>query len=130
MPGAVDQLDEAVDFLVGNSVQDPRFLTVTQVRWQLRENVRKGLSDALGLLELIGVGARATGILDLLLAHHDAGQIARKLAARAPEIHLKGQRVLTRALLDDPLQRCVRDQASVPVELTLDLDRRETGRKR
>ena len=69
-------------------------------------------------------------ILDFLLAHHDLGQIARNLAARAPEIHLKGQRVLARALLDHPLQRRVRDEASVPVELALDLDRRKAGRKR
>ena len=82
------------------------------------------------LLELIGVGARAARILDFLLAHHDVGQIAGNLAARAPEIHLKGQRVLARALLNDPLQRRVRDEASVPVELALDLDRRKAGRKR
>jgi hypothetical protein len=82
------------------------------------------------LLELIGVGARATRILDFLLAHHDVGQVARNLAARAPEVHLKGQRVLAAVLLDDPLQRRIRDEASVPVELALDLHRRKAGRKR
>jgi hypothetical protein len=74
----------------------------------LREGSRAP-SGTLVLLELIGVGARATRILDFLLAHHDIGQIARNLAARTPEIHLKGQRVLAGALLNDPLQRGVRD---------------------
>src|SRR5262249_48472010 len=60
----------------------------------------------------------------------DLSYVARKLAARAPEIHLKGQRVLAGALLNDPLQRCVRDEASVPVEFSLNLNRGEAWRKR
>src|SRR5262249_62346189 len=77
----------------------------------------------------IRAGTRATRILDFLLARHDVGQIAGKLAAGAPEIDLKGQRVLAGALVKDPLQRWVRDEASVPVEFALDLDRRKAKRK-
>ena len=103
MLGAVDQLDEAVDLVVGDRAQHPRFLAGEQVRRQLREKAGERLSGALVALELVGVGARATRILDFLLARHDVGQIAGKLAARAPEIHLEGERVLARAVARRPI---------------------------
>ena len=52
------------------------------------------------------------------------------LAARAPEVDLEGERVLPRAVVDDPLQRRVRDEAAVPIIFAFDLDGREAGRQR
>ncbi|MGO8396422.1 hypothetical protein ACC760_38310, partial [Rhizobium ruizarguesonis] len=36
-----------------------------------------------------------------------------------PEVNLKGQRVLARRVIEDPLQRRVRDKAAVPVTLAV-----------
>ena len=70
--------------------QHSRFLAGEQVGRQLGEKACERLPSALVLLELIGIGARAAGILDLLLTHHDLGQIVGDLAASAPEIYLAG----------------------------------------
>ncbi len=78
---------------------------------------------------MIRIGARAARILDFLLAHRDLGHGARQDAARAPQIDLEGERVARRTALEHPAQRCVRDQAAVPVVLALDLDRRKGRRQ-
>src|SRR5438876_294278 len=53
------------------------------------------------MLELIGPGARAAGIADLLVACHDLEHVVRKLAARVPQIDLEGQGVAARLGLDN-----------------------------
>jgi hypothetical protein len=49
---------------------------------------------------------------------------------RAERVGHSGARRMAWALLDDPLQRGVRDEAAVPIEFALDLNRRKAGRKR
>src|SRR5262249_51339449 len=68
--------------------------------------------------------------LDLLLPRSNLGKVAGKLAARAPEVDLERERVLALAVLEHPLQRGVRDEATVPVVFTLDLDGRKARRQR
>ncbi len=60
----------------------------------------------------------------------DLDHVARQVAARAPQVDLEGERVGARAGVEHPLQRRVRDDAAVPVELAVDLGRREARRQR
>src|SRR5258708_1558450 len=73
------------------------------------------------MFEVIGSGARATGVLDFFLAGGHLRQSARRLAARIPEVDLERQGVEMRTAVDDPLQWGVRDQAAIPVVLAFDL---------
>ena len=130
LPRPVNQLDDVVDLVVRLRAQQLRLLGGSQVVRQVRQEACERIAQALLALELISVGARPAGILDFLVPRRDLGQIAGKFAARAPEIHLKRERVLARALLDHPLQRRVRDEAAVPVEFAFDLHRRKAGRQR
>src|SRR5262249_11073123 len=90
---------------------------------------RERASHSLKSLELVRGRARPARVLDLLLPRSNLGEIAGKLATRAPEVDLEGERVLPLAVLEDPLQRGIGDEAAVPVVFTLDLDCRKTRRQ-
>jgi hypothetical protein len=94
------------------------------------EQPGKGVSQPINLLELIRVRPRAAGKADLLVPRHDFKHVAGKLAARAPQVNLKGERVASWLLVDHASQRRVRDETAVPVMLAFDLDRRKTRRQR
>ncbi len=77
-------MHEAVDVVVGDRAQQLSVLAVTQMWRRLLQQTRERGAQNLNLLELVGVGAGSTGILDFFLAGRDLGQVSRKLAARAP----------------------------------------------
>ena len=114
---------------VGDRTQHPRFLAGEQVRRQAwKRRLASVFRVRWSLLELVGVRPRAARKLDFLLARPDS-VIAGDLALRAPQIHLKRQHVLA-GLSRPPLERRVRNEASVPVVLALDLDSGKARRKR
>ena len=82
------------------------------------------------LFELIARQPGAARVADFLLARLCLDQIARKLAAGAPQIDLKGERVLAGPAVEHPVERRIGDEPTVPILLTLDLGRREAGRQR
>src|SRR5450432_2901373 len=49
---------------------------------------------------------------------------------RAPDIHLKGKRVLPRSAVEHPLQWRVGNKTAIPVVFSLDFGSWETGRQR
>src|ERR1700730_3592353 len=88
------------------------------------------MSKALDIFELMGTGARAARIADLLFPRDDVEHVAGEIALCVPEIDLEGEGVLARLGIDHPLQGWIRNEAAVPILLALDLDRRKTGRQR
>ena len=80
-------------------------------------------------LEFIGGRPRAAGKADFLLAQFGLDQIAREAAARAPQIDLKGQRILARLAGKHPLQRRVRNKTAIPIMFALDFGGRKTRRQ-
>src|ERR1019366_9561570 len=64
---------------------------------------------------------------DFLLAQFGLDQIAWEAAARAPQIDLKGQRILARPAGEHPLQRRVRNKAAVPIMFALDFGGGQAG---
>ena len=88
------------------------------------------MTDQLLSLELIRRRPRAARKADVLLAQLRLHEVARKLAAGAPEIDLEGQRILTRSAVEHPLQRRIRHEAAVPILLAVDLGRWKPGRQR
>ncbi len=94
------------------------------------QQLGRGAPHRLHPAELVGAGAGAARIADVLLAHVDFDHIARQLAAGAPQVDLEGERVLARPGIEHPLQRRVGDDAAVPVELAVDLGGGKARRQR
>ena len=90
----------------------------------------KELRTALHLDETRRSRAGAARIHDFLLPRVHVRHVARKLAARRPEIDLEHQRVPLRAAVDHPAQRRVGDKPAVPIIFAVDLDRRKRRRQR
>src|SRR5262245_40728984 len=104
---AVDEVHDVVDLMVGVRAQHLRLLARFQIVGQLLQKCREHASHPLKPLELISVRARPARVLDLLLPRRNLGEVAGKLATRAPEVDLERERVLALAVLEDPLQRGV-----------------------
>ena len=102
VPRAIDQVDEAVHLVGGSSPEQLDVLLLAQVFRQPAQESRQGTLQPVQALELVGARARAAGVLDLLLARDDFRHVARNLAARAPEVDLKSERVLTGARTRSP----------------------------
>ena len=85
------------------------------------EELRRRAPENLLLLELAGRQSRAAGVADLLLPRLCLNQIARKFAASAPQIDLEGERVPAGATVEDPVERRIGDEATVPIVLPFDL---------
>src|SRR5215467_8346209 len=78
------------------------------------------------MLELVGRGAGPTRVLNLLLTHFRLWQVARELTVRAPQIDLKGKRVLMGPVVQHPLQGGIGHETAIPVVLALDLGSRKS----
>src|SRR5262249_3928443 len=104
---AVDEVHDVVDLMVGGRAEDLHLLARFQIVGQLLQKSRERASHSLKPLELVRICARPTRVLDLLLPRSNLGEVAGKLAARAPEVDLERERVLARAVLEEPLQRSV-----------------------
>src|SRR5215475_11726511 len=104
---AVDEVHDIVDLTVGNRAEHLRLLARFQIVGQLLQKGRERASYSLEPPELVCVCARPARVLDLLLPRRNLGEIAGKLATRAPEVDLERERVLALAMLEDPLQRGV-----------------------
>src|SRR5262249_53493828 len=120
VPRAVNQVDDVVDFVTAEGFERLHVITVEQLFRQLAKQAGNRSAEPLNTLEMVGVGSGAARKLDLLLTRGYLEEIAGKFAACTPEIHLKREGILAEAVLCDPLQRCVRDQAAVPIIFALD----------
>src|SRR5438067_5863768 len=90
------------------------------------KDLSKCLTKRLPTLELVGRGPGPTRVLNFLLAYFRLLQVERKLTVGAPQIDLKGKRVLMGPAVQHPLQRSVRHETAIPIVLALDLDSRES----
>ena len=82
------------------------------------------------MFEFVGIGPCPARILDFFLSRDHVVEIAWQVAARAPQVDLERDRVLAGVARDHPLQRRIRDETAVPIELAIHLDGRTTGRQR
>src|SRR5262249_13321341 len=71
----------------------------------------------------------AAGVAKILLSLGNRTKAAWKVAACAKKIDLKGQRTVPWQRLQNVAQGRVRDQATIPVGLASDLNRREARRQ-
>src|ERR1700728_199237 len=126
--GVVDELDEITHLGGGARREEGDFRDVPQLCRELLQQARDGVAQLLGVPETVGGVARAARVLNLLLPRHHLGHGARHPPAPAPQVDLEGECVTPRLALEHPLQRGIRHQAAVPVELALDLDRGEARR--
>jgi hypothetical protein len=83
---------------------------VLHVVRKIVEQARNRIADTLRIFELISAGARSARILDFLSTGFHLGEVAGKVAARAPKIDLKGQRVLPGNAVHHPIERCIRNE--------------------
>src|SRR3977135_1237320 len=104
---AVDEVHDVVDIRVGGRPEKLRLLARFQIVGQLPQKSREYVSHSLKPLELVRVQARPARVLDFFLPRRNLGEVAGKLASRAPEVDLERERVLALAVLEDPLQRGV-----------------------
>src|SRR5215469_4295844 len=116
---AVDEVHDIVDLMVGGRAKQLRLLARLQIVGQLLKKSRERTSHSLNPLELVRGRARPARVLDLLLPRSNLSEVAGKLATRAPEVDLERERVLALAVLEDPLQWGVGDEAAVPVVFAL-----------
>src|SRR5215471_20121041 len=100
--------------MVGGRAKHLRLLACFQIVGQLLQKSRERASHSLKPLELVRGCARPARVLDLLLPRGNLGEVAGKLATRAPEVDLERERVLGLAVLEDPLQWGVGAEAAVP----------------
>src|SRR3977135_2062230 len=103
VPRAVDEVHDVVDLMVGGRAENLRLLARFQIVGQLLQKTREHVSHSLKPLELVRVCASPARVLDLLLPRRNLGEVAGKLATRAPEVDLERERVLALAVLEDPL---------------------------
>jgi hypothetical protein len=80
----IDQMHDLIDVAVRDALEQFALVRLDDFRRNLFQKVRECHSDALDLLELIGVGPRPARILDFFLSRHHVVEIARQLPARAP----------------------------------------------
>ena len=95
----------------------------------LRHQPLHGLAHLLHLQRLVGDGARAAGVLDVLLPARHLHQVVGQSALCRPQVDLKGQGVAPRLAVEDPRKRRVRHRAAVPVVLAIDLHGGKAGRQ-
>ena len=131
-PRAIDEMHEVVGVALSHRGQELGFLALLELVRELLQECGDGIFHLVHPLNEVRESARAARILDLLLPGRDFREVTRELAARAPEIDLKHQRVwqpLARhtRVRHKPLERRVRDEAAVPILLALDLDGWEAG---
>ena len=119
--GAVDKVDDVVDFVIREAAQGLSLRSIAHLFWQLFADLGDRVPQSLHLDEAIDIVARAARIENFLTSRLDIDDISRQGAARIPQIDLKDQRVLPWSELQHPLQRRVGDSAAVPVILTVDL---------
>src|ERR1700746_305924 len=103
----IDQVPDVVDLAIGDGTKQLGLLARLQILGQLLQKSRERAAQSLIAPELVRVCARPARVLDLLLPRRDLGEVAGKLATRAPEVDLERERVLALAVLEDPLQRGV-----------------------
>src|SRR5262245_35004324 len=127
---AINQVHDLVYLAIRDGPKKLAVLGLEHFRRDLVQDVGQRDPNALNLLELIGVGPRPAGILNLLLSRQDVIEIARQLAARAPQVDLEYERVQAGIALHHPLQRRVRDETAVPIEFAIHLDGGTAGRQR
>ena len=113
---AVDQVDDVVDLVVGARAQKLCLLAVAQLRQAAFDS--RLASAQRRRCSCLNWSVLARVRLEYWISFCRVATSARlrgKLAARAPEIDLEGERVLPRPGVDHPLQRRVGDEAAVPV---------------
>src|SRR5581483_9535891 len=127
----VDQVDDVVDLLTRHRLQDLQVLGLIDIVGKRAHQGGKRTLNPVHVLELISARPGSAGKLNLFLTGRDFGDVSRKLAARAPEIDLKCQRILPAGTaLNHPLQRRIGHKAAVPVVLAIDLDGGKARRQR
>lgn len=100
-------MHEIVDLAIRNGLQEGGLRRVAKLIGELVLQVRQGTTDPLDILECVGTGSGAAGVLNLFMPGRDVSHSAGQLAARTPEIDLEGQCVETGTTLRDPLQGSV-----------------------
>ena len=126
---AIDEVDHRDGGLGRQGGQRLRVGVFAQARRQLRHAAAWRLQRRLPAQLEAGVQARPAGKADVLLALGRLGQGRRHLAARREQVDLEDQAAPPPRLVEHVLQRRVGDDAAVPVELAVDLDRREARRQ-
>ena len=113
--GAIDQLNDVVDFLVRLCREQLRLGSLQQIRAVILARslavARRSICCFLNWSVAIRVRLEKRISFWRVSALE---QIARKLAAGAPQIDLEGERVLSRPAVQHPLQRRVGDETAVP----------------
>jgi hypothetical protein len=101
--GAIDQMDDVVNFALCDTIEKPSLRAFLQILRQFFEETRKSMSELLLILELIRPGARAAGIADFLFPCRNFENVARESATRAPQVNLEREGIATRFRIDYPL---------------------------
>src|SRR5215471_3585351 len=90
----IDQVDDIADFVISLCLQCSYVVSLAYFVRKLLDEIGNSQAKLLRLFVVICRCPGAAGKLNFLLTHLSLGQIARQLAARAPEIDLEGQRIL------------------------------------
>ena len=114
--------------IVGRGAQCGDVRVATQFGRQLRQH----LADRLALMAQAhafgGHLSRAAGEADFLFARHHVGDRARQRGGGREQIDLEHQHRVA-LMIEHMRERRVRDDAAVPPEFAVDLDRRQAGRR-
>ena len=126
----VDQLHDRHDVVVTDASQKLDIGVAEPFGRQLGQEAARGGLGGLRISRLIvGVEPGPAGEADVLLALGRVDQGPGHRSARGEQVDLEDHEVAPALLVEDVLQRRVRDEAAVPVGLALDLDRREARRQ-
>ena len=96
-------MHDVVDLVIAICLQQLRLGAVLQILGELLEQICQRPAQALDVFEVIGAGAGAAGVLDLLLPGRYLCDGARRFATRIPEIDLERRSVAMRMTVDDPV---------------------------
>src|SRR5262245_50661500 len=124
--GMINEMNNIVDFFVHFLREHLHLGRCSPVIRKIHKDLSNCPPHLLRMLKLVRRRAAPAGVLNFLLTDFRFLQVARQLTVRAPQIDLKGKRVLMGPVVQHPLQRGIGHKTTIPVVLALDLGRRET----
>src|SRR5262249_37609824 len=127
---AIDQVNDVADLFIRLGGQHGHLGKIAQLLGKPLEQGRDGDASLLCVLVEVYSRPRTAREADLLRPHIGIEKIAWQLALRVPEIDLEGERVSPRPAVEHPLQRCVGNEATIPIILAIDLGGWKAGRQR
>ena len=112
---------------VGDQLADRRIRG--RVLWQSLRQLPDHVAEPMDLLLAHDMAEAAAGELDVLLPASHLPDRLRRRPVRLPQIDREDQAVAPRIVVEDDLDRRVRIDAAIPIELAFDLDRRKCRRQ-